>query len=80
MDLFKQVYSRSTEIMRELQHLSCQEKLRQLARFDLGDRRLGGDHTVAFQYVKGDHKRDGETLFTRTCSDKKKEAVVLNQE
>jgi len=33
-------------------------------------RRLQGDLTAAFQYIKGVDKKDGETLFTRAYSDK----------
>jgi len=29
-----------------------------------------GDLTAAFQYLKGAYKKDGETLFTRVCTDR----------
>ncbi|KAK4806243.1 LOW QUALITY PROTEIN: hypothetical protein QYF61_013387 [Mycteria americana] len=34
------------------------------------DRRLWGDLIVAFQYLKGAYKKDGERLFSRACSDR----------
>ena len=34
----------------------------------LGKRRLQGDLIVAFQYLNGDHRKAGEGLFIRACS------------
>ena len=33
-------------------------------------RRLPGDLTVAFQYLKGAYRKSGESLFRRACSDR----------
>ena len=38
--------------------------------FSLEKRRLQGDLIVAFQYLKGAHKQEGERLFTRVDSDR----------
>jgi len=38
----------------------------------LEKRRLRGDLTAAFQYVKGAYKKDEKRLFTRACSDRTK--------
>lgn len=35
-----------------------------------GKRRLWGDHITSFQSIKEAHKKDGERLFTKACSDK----------
>ena len=59
-------------MIRGLEHLSCEERLRKLGLFSLEKRRLQGDHTVAFQYFKGAHKPEGEWLFTRVDSDRTK--------
>ena len=53
-----------------LQHLSCEERLRELGLFGLEKRRLWGDLIVAFQYVKGAYKQEGEWLFMRVDSDR----------
>ena len=38
--------------------------------FSLGKRRLQGDLTVAFQYLKGAYEQEGEWLFMRMDSDR----------
>ena len=44
----------------------------------LEKRRLRGDLIVAFQYLKGVYKQEGEQLFTRVDSDRTR-AVVFKQ-
>jgi len=53
-----------------LEHLSCEDRLRELGLFGLQKRRLWGDLRAAFQYLKGPYKRAGDGLCTRTCSDR----------
>ena len=45
--------------------------------FSMEKRRLQGDLTVAFQYLKGAYKHEGEQLFTRVDSDSTR-GMVLN--
>ncbi|GAB0176206.1 triadin [Grus japonensis] len=70
MDLLEQVKGRATKMTRGLEHLSCEDRLRELGLFRLEKRRLWGDLIAAFQYPKGVYKKSGEGLFTRACSDR----------
>jgi len=45
-------------MIRVLEHLSYEEKLRKLDLFSFEKRRLQGDLVVAFQYLKGTYKQE----------------------
>jgi len=40
--------------------------------FSLKERRLQGDLTAAFQYLKGAYKKGGDKLFSQACCDSTK--------
>ncbi|GAB0186674.1 hypothetical protein GRJ2_001132700 [Grus japonensis] len=68
MELLERVQRRATKMIRGLEHLSHGDRLRELGLFSLEKRRLQGDLTVAFQYLKRACKKAGEGLFTQASS------------
>jgi len=53
-----------------LEHLSYEDRLRELGLFSLEKRRLPGDPIVASQYLKGACRKDGDNLFSMACCDR----------
>jgi len=69
VELVERIQKRDMGMIRGLEHLSYEYRLRLLGLFSLKTRRLRGD-LIVFQYLKGDNKQEGNQLFTCIDSDR----------
>ena len=77
-ELLEQVQRAVTKMIKRLEHLSCEERLRELVLFSLEKRKLWGDLTATFQYLKGAFKQEGDRVFTQVdCNRRRRSSFKL---
>ena len=69
VELSERAQRRATKMIGGLEHLSCEDRLKELGLFSLEKRRQWGDIVEGLQYLRTAYKYEGEQLFIWGDSD-----------